>query len=160
YPYGCLEQTMSRFIPLVKVKDIAGSLAMKELDGPKLQAFIRAGVAKAYRFQHEDGNFSLWVAGDVYPHLTVYAMYGLSEAVRAGVDVRKDALDKGAAAIKRWVNAKRDLGPKGDGMTMAMAAYVLAEMGKPDAALAARLYEARAALPVAGKAFLLMAMAG
>src|SRR5262249_24414515 len=65
---------------------------------------------------------------------------------------------KGASGIKRWVNGKRDLGPRGDGATMAMAAYVLAEMKQPDAALNARLYEARAALPVSGQAFLLQAM--
>lgn len=158
YPYGCLEQTMSRFIPLVKVKDLSETLGLDELRGPKLATFIKAGVAKVYRFQHEDGNFSLWQAGEPYPHLTVYALYGLNEAVRAGVDVRKDVLDKGVAAVKRWVNGKRDLGPRGDGATMAMAAYVLAEMKQPDAALDARLYEARAALPVSGQAFLLQAM--
>ena len=41
---------------------------------------------------------------------------------------------------------------------MAMAAYVLARTGKPEGGLNARLYEARAALPLFGRAMLLRAM--
>src|SRR4029450_12380175 len=93
YPYGCLEQTLSRFIPLTKVKDLAASLEMKELEGPKLSGFIRAGVAKVARHQHEDGHFSLWPSGQTYPHLTVYALYGLSQARKAWIEVDQRALD-------------------------------------------------------------------
>lgn len=157
YPYGCLEQTLSRFIPLTKVQDLAESLSMKELEGPKLTAFIRAGVAKVAKHQHEDGHFSLWPSGQTYPHLTVYAIYGLLEARRAGVAVPQDTLDSGIKAIKDWA-AKQALSPGGDSATMAMAAYVLAEAGQADAGLNARLFEGRRALPRYGLAFLLRAM--
>jgi len=66
YPYGCLEQTLSRFIPLTKVQDLATSLNMDELKGPKLKAFIRAGVAKVAKHQHADGHFSLWPSGTTW----------------------------------------------------------------------------------------------
>ena len=38
YPYGCLEQTMSRFIPLVAAKDLANTLDDPSLKGTKASA--------------------------------------------------------------------------------------------------------------------------
>ena len=161
YPYGCLEQTLSRFIPMTQVKDLAATLHVEGLEGPKLEGFIKAGVAKVYRFQHEDGQFSLWQAGEPYPHLTVYALYGLGAAQRAGVAVDKTVMKRGLAAVRQWASApERTLaGARGDGGIMAMAAFVLAELGQPDTALDARLFEARQGLPVYGQAFLLSALA-
>lgn len=157
YPYGCLEQTLSRLIPMTKVQDLAQSLDMKDLEGPKLQGFIRAGVAKVARHQHADGHFSLWPSGKTYPHLTVYALYGLSEAQRAGVKVPQEVLDRGVQALQTWLG-RQGMEPGGESGTMAMAAYVLAELGKPDSGLVTRLYEARRGQPRYGLALLLRAM--
>jgi uncharacterized protein YfaS (alpha-2-macroglobulin family) len=159
YPYGCLEQTLSRFIPLAKAKDLARSLDLKGLEGGKMDAFLRAGAAKVVRHQHADGNFSLWPSGETYPHLTVYALYGLLEAKRAGVKVDERAINDGLEAMKRWaLDPKRVLGANADSGTVAMAAYLMAELGKADAGLNARLVEARRGLPRYGQAFLLMAL--
>lgn len=157
YPYGCLEQTLSRLIPLTKVKDLAASLNMQSLKGAKLDGFIKAGVAKIARHQHADGHFSLWPSGTVYPHLTVYALYGLTEAKRAGVKVPKHTIHRGIVALKQWT-ARQTPTPGGDSGTMAQAAYVLAALGTPDAGLVARLFETRRGLPRYGLAFLLRAM--
>ncbi|HTM21585.1 MAG TPA: hypothetical protein VL172_13785, partial [Kofleriaceae bacterium] len=160
YPYGCLEQTLSRFIPLAKVQDLATSLDSKALAGTKLDRYIKIGAAKVVRHQHSDGHYSLWPSGPTYPHLTVYATYGLWEAKRAGVAVDEQAMARGADAIRRWANdGTRKVGPDGDSATMAMAAFVLAETGKPDTGLDARLYEGRRGLPRYGQAFLLRALA-
>ena len=159
YPYGCLEQTLSRFIPLTKVKDLARSLNMPQLRGPRLRTFTRAGVAKVLRHQHDTGHFSLWPGRRTYPHLTTYAMYGLNEARRARIRVDRGAMDRGARAMSAWANSsQRSLRPGGEIATMAMAAFVLADLGKPDAGLNARLFEARRALPRYGQAFLLRAL--
>ncbi|MFH2005052.1 MAG: MG2 domain-containing protein [bacterium] len=159
YPYGCLEQTLSRFIPLTKVKDLALTLGFQDLQGPRLARFIRAGADKVARHQHDDGHFSLWPAGSTYPHLTAYAMYGLLEAKRAGVSVDEDTLKRGRGALKRWANGRsRTISPGGEAAILAMAAYVLAELGDADAGLNARLYAARKAQPSFGLAFLLRAL--
>lgn len=157
YPYGCLEQTLSRFIPLTKAQDLARSLKLDELEGPKMKTFIRAGVAKVAKHQHSNGHFSLWPSGATYPHLTVYAIYGLTEARRAGVRVPDRTMERGVRAIKRWAS-KTTVQPGGEAGTLAMAAYVLAELDQADSGLNTRLYEARAGLPQYGKAFLLRAM--
>ena len=159
YPYGCLEQTLSRFIPLIKVKDLARTLDLASLRGPRMDAFLRAGVAKVLRHQHADGNFSLWPSSQAMPHLTVYALYGLEMARKAGVAVDARAEAQGLAALKRWTSSgERVIGASSDSGTLAMAAYVMAEMGHADSGLDARLFEARRGLPRYGQGFLLMAM--
>lgn len=160
YPYGCLEQTMSALVPLLKVRDLAVSLEVQELQGEKLDTYIKLGIAKVIRHQQPDGHFSLWPGSRSYPHLTVYALWGLNEAKRAGVRVEKRALELGLDALRGWVNdGARTLGPGDETATMAMAAFVLADLGQVDPGLNARLFAARGALPTYGKAFLLRAMA-
>ncbi|MDX2093332.1 MAG: MG2 domain-containing protein [Kofleriaceae bacterium] len=156
YPYGCLEQTMSRFVPLVAAKDLANTLDDPSLQGTKANTFIRAGVQKVIRHQQGDGQFSLWPQSQTYPHLTAYALWGLPVAQKAGEKVPNEVFDRGIAALSGWSNSA--VKPDGDGATMAMGAYVMALRGKPDAGLNARLYAVRAGLPKWGQAFLLRAM--
>jgi alpha-2-macroglobulin len=158
YPYGCLEQTMSRFIPLVKVKDLAASLDLKDLPGGKIDRYIAAGVARVYKFQHDDGQFSLWQGGEPEPHLTVYALFGLGEAKKAGVEVDPTAMKRGLEQVKRWTIGPARKLTGYEGGTMAMAAYVLAENGMADSGLASKLYAGYRGLPIYGQAFLLLAM--
>ena len=158
YPYGCLEQTMSRFIPLVAAKDLAKTLEDPSLTGTRANQFIRAGVQKVIRHQQGDGLFSLWPQSQTYPHLAAYALWGLTVAQQAGEDVPEDVFDRGIAALQSWANSPGVLQGNGDGATMAMAAYVMALRGKPDAGLDARLYALRASLPRWGQAFLVRAM--
>jgi alpha-2-macroglobulin len=158
YPYGCLEQTLSRFIPLAKAKDLAGSLGLQGLAGTKLDAFLRAGVAKVARHQRGDGHFSLWPQSPTHPHLTVYALWGLTEARRAGATVPPETMTRGLAVLQRWLNAPGTIAPSNQGATAAMAAWVLAENGQADAGAMQRLYELRARLPRWGQGFLLRAM--
>jgi alpha-2-macroglobulin len=158
YPYGCLEQTMSRFLPLVAAKDLAKTIDDPALQGGKAAEFIRLGLAKVLRHQQADGQFSLWPEATPYPHLTAYALWGLTVAQRAGEQVPADVFDRGIAGLAKWANGAGNLKPDGDGATVAMAAYVMALRGKADAGLNARLYAVRAGLPKWGQAFLLRAM--
>ena len=50
YPYGCLEQTLSRFVPLAKAKDLSASLGFASLDGTRADAFIKANGGKQATF--------------------------------------------------------------------------------------------------------------
>ncbi|MGE5185074.1 MAG: alpha-2-macroglobulin family protein, partial [Acidobacteriota bacterium] len=139
YPYGCLEQTMSRLVPLLAAKDLAKTLDDASLQGTKMDRFVRIGVAKILRHQQGDGLFSLWPQSQTYPHLAAYALWGLTVAQKAGVEVPADTFDRGTAALEAWANGAGNMKPDGDGATMAMAAYVMAWRGKPDTALNARL---------------------
>jgi uncharacterized protein YfaS (alpha-2-macroglobulin family) len=158
YPYGCLEQTMSRLVPLMAAKDLANTLDESALGGTSADRFIRIGVQKIMRHQQGDGLFSLWPQSQTYPHLAAYALWGLTVAQKAGVEVPDDVFDKGIAGMKTWADGLGNLKPDGDGATMAMAAYVMALRGKADPALNARLFAVRNGLPKWGQAFLLRAL--
>jgi uncharacterized protein YfaS (alpha-2-macroglobulin family) len=160
YPYGCLEQTLSRLIPLIQVDELARALDLEELRGARLERFIKGGLEKVVRHQQPDGHFSLWPGGTTYPHLTVFAVYGLLAARRAGIRVDESVIDGGVAAIRRFVaDPAKAAGGGGEAGTVAMAAYVLAEAGAADHGLLARLHENRRGLPTYGQGFLLLALA-
>jgi uncharacterized protein YfaS (alpha-2-macroglobulin family) len=156
YPYGCLEQTLSRLIPMFALRELTQSLPMKDLDGQALERFVALGVAKLLRHQHPDGNFSLWPGAHPEPHLTAYALWGFALGREAGVKVDDAALQSGLDALARWTQEQPQvLRPDA---TQAMAALVLALHGRPDHGLLARLYEVRASLSMAGRAQLLQAL--
>ena len=158
YPYGCLEQTLSRFIPLTKVKELSESLDLPALRGERMKSFLAVGSAKVVRHQHSNGHFSLWPDSEPQPFLTAYALWGLSEAKRAGVAVDAPAIKKGLAALRVWTESKKSASSPGELGTLAMSAYVFADLGQVDAALDGRLYAVRAQLPRYGAAFLLSAL--
>lgn len=172
YPYGCLEQTLSRFIPLAKFQDLTSALGNATLadagkpgsepltiDETRAQAFLKAGAAKIVRHQHADGHFSLWPSGPTYPHLTAYALFGLLEGGRAGVEVDEHAIRRGAKALRKWANQRVGQGvSQGELGSVAMAAFVLADNGTPDVGLNSKLFELRRGLPNYGAAFLIRAL--
>jgi len=102
YPYGCVEQTMSRFLPTVIV---AG--AFKELNAPISEAtekdlpkMVEAGYNRLYSMQHYDGGWGWWTNDQSNPFMTAYVVYGLTLGDRAGYPVKKDVYNKGVASIK------------------------------------------------------------
>jgi uncharacterized protein YfaS (alpha-2-macroglobulin family) len=113
FPYGCTEQTMSRFLPDLLVQRLArehgaaaaGLDARKRADLPKM---VRDGLARLYRFQHaETGGWGWWENDPDDPFMTAYVLYGLSVARAEGYAVSDDVLRRGReAAIKLLEKAK------------------------------------------------------
>ena len=120
YPYGCTEQTLSRFLPAAIVaktledRGLSSEDAMTRVFGgieretagqshPKgkksldeLDRMIREGLERLYDFQHGDGGWGWWKQGDSDPFMTAYVVWGLSLAREAGVDVREGVIERGA----------------------------------------------------------------
>ncbi len=164
YPYGCLEQTTSRLIPLVAVEELAKSLKLAGLDGPALQKFIRAGIGKLEKFQTEEGGFSLWVGGQAEGYLTAFALWGLKLASDAGHKLPPGMLDRGVKYLRAQLGrdvtvaggVHSELGEMG---SRAFAVHVLGLLSQPDPGYAAKLLEKKAGLPRFGEAFLARALA-
>jgi uncharacterized protein YfaS (alpha-2-macroglobulin family) len=102
FPYGCVEQTMSRFLPSV----VAGR-AMKRLgiadEGleAELPAMVAKGLMRLYKFQHEDGGWGWWQTDATDEGMTAYVVYGLATAKRAGYEVDGPTLDRGLTALRK-----------------------------------------------------------
>ncbi|MGZ8851284.1 MAG: alpha-2-macroglobulin, partial [Thermoanaerobaculia bacterium] len=121
YPYGCTEQTMSRFLPAAIVartlarngldpSDIEGrifggiergSAAKTHPKGAKslhlLDDITNASMARLYDFQHSDGGWGWWKDGDSDDFMTAYVVWGFAVAREGGLSVRDNALE---AAIR------------------------------------------------------------
>jgi uncharacterized protein YfaS (alpha-2-macroglobulin family) len=164
YPYGCLEQTTSRLVPLVAVEELARALKLAGLEGPALQRYIRAGLGKLERFQTDEGGFSLWVGGKPEPFLTAFALWGLKQAKDAGHPVRREMFDRGVAWLRMALaRDEKVAGPVDDLLgemgSRAFAVHVLGLLDRPDPGYASKLLEEKAKLPRFGTAFLARALA-
>ena len=101
FPYGCVEQTMSRFLPAVQVKKLLGStkFSLAPEVAEKLDRVLDEGLRRLYDFQHEDGGWGWWKEDATDPYLTAHVMYGLALARKAGVPIRSDSYEPGFAVL-------------------------------------------------------------
>ncbi|MEA5114167.1 MAG: carboxypeptidase regulatory-like domain-containing protein [Geobacteraceae bacterium] len=101
FPYGCVEQTMSRFLPAVRVKALLGSghWSLEPDVYDKLGRVLDEGLRRLYDFQHEDGGWGWWKDDATDPYLTAHVMYGLALAGKVGLPVRAEAYEKGLKSL-------------------------------------------------------------
>ena len=155
FPYGCVEQTMSSFLPDIVVKDAFHTLNLKaDLDEAALQEKIRAGLDRLYGFQHEDGGWGWWETDESHPFMTAYVVAGLVQARATGTQVRQDVIDKGVAWLKKDFAAD----PKLAADLRAYLVYALAVAGHADSATLGQVYDKRSALSPYGLALLGLAL--
>ena len=146
YPYGCVEQTTSRMVPLVYLRDLAelarpGSLGAEEIDG-----LLRVGFTQLQMMQAGNGGLTMWPGSDrAYPWGSLYAADVLVEAHKAGHPVPPrllaDLLDYIENELKGWAQARDDKGRRTMFGHAAYACYVLARAGRPAYGWMARLEE-------------------
>jgi len=153
YPYGCTEQTMSRFLPTVivaktlqdlglKREDIAGKLfggieaetADKthpngKRDLAQMDAMVTQGLDRLYDFQHGDGGWGWWKDGNTDHYMTAYVVWGLALAKGAGVEVKPDVLDRGADYLRLHLVEEEERADMQSWMLHALAAYRNSQRG-------------------------------
>ncbi len=123
YPYGCTEQTLSRFLPsaivaaTLRERGLSAADAMERVFGgierefadkthppgkqplERLGEMTAQGLERLYDFQHSDGGWGWWKDGESDSYMTAYVVWGLALGRDAGLDVRAGALENGA----RWL---------------------------------------------------------
>jgi uncharacterized protein YfaS (alpha-2-macroglobulin family) len=109
YPYGCTEQTMSRFLPDLVVARVLSDLGMQNRKLEEtLPEYIHAGLARLSQLQHQDGGWGWWQGDATDPFMTAYVVCGLAMAKRLGWKVNAEMLSRGANRLKSLVK-RRDL---------------------------------------------------
>jgi uncharacterized protein YfaS (alpha-2-macroglobulin family) len=155
FPYGCVEQTMSSFLPDITVAQVVRELGLKsDLDQASLQEKIRAGLDRLYNFQHEDGGWGWWETDESHPFMTAYVVAGLMQAQAAGTQIKPEAITNGVA----WVKKDFAQDPKLAGDLRAYMMYSLAVAGQPDTAGLNSVYDKRSNLSPYGLALLGLAL--
>ncbi len=107
YPYGCVEQTMSRFLPTIIVAN-----TFKKLDAPltdktikELPKMVNAGLKRLYNFQHSDGGWGWWTNDKTNPYMTAYVIYGMSLAKNAGYDLDSEIYNRGIKNLENQLKS-------------------------------------------------------
>ncbi|MBD3240602.1 MAG: hypothetical protein GF331_08470 [Chitinivibrionales bacterium] len=111
YPYGCVEQTMSRFLPNLYVAAVLKKLDMRNDSLLKMiPKYTHKGIERLKRFQHGDGGWGWWENDKSDPRMTALVVHGLSYAVDTDIDVEDKAtaramLDRGCRAALRLMQS-------------------------------------------------------
>ncbi len=127
YPYGCTEQTMSRFLPAaitaktlhdlsLHPEDIMGRVfggiesasAAQTHPGGKhdlkeLTDMEDQGLHRLYDFQHDDGGWGWWKEDKSDHYMSAYVVWGLTLARGAGIEVKSDVLEHGVNYLDKTV---------------------------------------------------------
>ncbi|WP_027184676.1 alpha-2-macroglobulin family protein [Desulfovibrio inopinatus] len=144
YPYGCLEQTVSRAFPLLYIADLAATLNPGSFDKGNVPAFVQDGITRVLSMQLSSGLFAMWPGSSyVDTFSSVYAADFLVQADRAGYGVSRYNLDKAIQALQNTVHdeslTKRSI------KTVVYGLYVLALAGRADFGVMDHLFEKSAA---------------
>ena len=134
YPYGCVEQTMSKALPNAVVGRAFNVLGV---DNPQLKADlprkVNAGLQRLYGYQHNDGGWGWWFDDSTDDYQTAYVLFGLAMTKQAGYEVDQGVIDRGAKYMtERLPNIDDD-------RTKAYALFALAMNGKGDLAETQRM---------------------
>ncbi len=151
YPYGCVEQTMSSFLPDIVVTQAMHELNLKQpINESQLNEKIAAGLERLRGYRHEDGGWGWWVTDDSHPFMTAYVVAGLSQAQAAGVSVDKSEIDGGAKWTERYLLSHKNTPADLRGYML----YSLAVSGHLNRQILEQLYASRSDLSSYGLAFL------
>ncbi|HEX7087589.1 MAG TPA: alpha-2-macroglobulin family protein [Vicinamibacterales bacterium] len=100
YPYGCTEQTLSRFLPTLVVQRAMTQLGLQATERLSLvDRQVTAGVARLLEYQHDDGGWGWWRTDENHPFMTAYAVYGLLETRQNGYHVDEWRIRRGLNAM-------------------------------------------------------------
>lgn len=127
YPYGCTEQTMSRFMPALLAKQALGAAALPADMAKDLPAIVDASLARLALFQHEDGGWNFWENDDSTLEMTAYVTEGLLRAKAAGAKVDSQMLLGAQNYLRRHVKDSEERPEE-----RARAYRVLANVGAAD----------------------------
>jgi len=134
FPYGCVEQTMSRFMPSVLISQSVKQLG---LTPPKRLAEVpqitNDSLTRLSVMHHGDGGWGWWEYDDSDPFMTALVLDGLDRARTAGIDVSKTRPEQAADWGLRWLQDKTKTAHADDRDILYMA-DVLMRWGKSDAA--------------------------
>ncbi len=156
YPYGCVEQTMSRFYPSVLVRDTLKKMGTdletigkqrKQMyppdlknrfgrdhdpvfDSDELDRMVKAGLQRITNFQHDDGGWGWWSEDDSSPFETAYVLQGLEAARVAGVEINLNSYNQGLSFLQNSIQHElakpKEKQNLGGLETQAYVAYILA----------------------------------
>jgi uncharacterized protein YfaS (alpha-2-macroglobulin family) len=155
YPYQCVEQTVSRFLPNVVTTQAlrAAGISDPELEA-NLEQQVNTALQSLYNWQNADGGWGWWNNQKSDPLTSAYVVLGLVEAKDAGYAVNQVNIDKGLSYLQRNIRQITRLEQPYLINRQAFLLYVLARAGQPDVSATVQMYDQRLELALYARAYL------
>jgi hypothetical protein len=154
YPYGCVEQTLSRFVPAVIARKAVKDLSLpSERLPPNLDDMVQKGLERLVGFQHGDGGWGWWSSDRTNLWMTAYVVYALGLAKDAGVNVDANMITRGRAYLVGHLGEALD-----NPDTHAFAVYALAQSGPVQKAVLDQAFERRTKMQPRGRSLVALAL--
>lgn len=152
YPYGCIEQTTSRALPLLYYNDVA--LLGYGPQDPRINDRVQDAVYRIVDMQMGDGSFGMWgpFSSPAAEWLQAYVLDFLTRARDQKMAVPAASLQRGLA----WLGRSAD---KMSPNAQAYAWYVLAKSGMADAGRVRYFQDAKGGEIIGGLAWMQLAAA-
>lgn len=180
YPYGCVEQTTSKFIPTVVVsktlrtlgvniseineikkkersKEFSTTLDKKNKNlvysNTEIDIMVEDGLKRLYTFQNADGGFGWWSGFYSDPYMSAYVINALMLAKDADYQVDANVLERGTNYLTKQLEEKNYP------YNALYTAYVLSKTKKLEASKLNHFFKNRDDLNDYGRALLSIAYA-
>ncbi len=158
FPYDCIEQTVSRFLPNVVTYRALKQLGIVDTElEQNLPEYVSVGLQRLYALQHYDGGWGWWVSDESNPFISAYVLLGMNEVARADLAVDRDVMKRAAAYLNEVVDSAQYT-ERYSPDSRAFVLYVLAECGQGDLGRTMALFDDRASLGTYGKGYLVMTL--
>jgi hypothetical protein len=179
YPYGCVEQTMSRFLPAVVARSWLRELgsdanvidqviraaprptvSKTSEPPPTLEAVVQRSLSMLAAAANARGGFAWWPGGEPDDFMSSYVLRGLSAARRAGVSLPADLESETLKFVLSSLPGKRWQGEDSLNAVWLLSAALSTELLKDESLLRAkeayaRIHPLSDQLPPVGIALLL-----
>ena len=151
YPYGCVEQTSSRLVPLVALRGLGERV-------PDASERVAAALEHLASMQLDDGRFAYWPGSTAASGFgTAYAAWVLTLARDAGVSLPPEMLPRTVHALAKDLE-RTETPDEREALQRVLAARVVVEDRALEAPTRDRLWNSRSQLPVFGRLLLLQTL--
>jgi hypothetical protein len=166
YPYECVEQTVSRFLPNVLTWQALDEMGVERPElRQKLAQMVGVALQKIYNQQHYDGGWGWWVGDKSDTYLSAYVLQGMVQAHRAGFVVDERVMARAYEYLQNETPSVARVNSHWEANRLAYQLYVLAEYaqafdqeGSGQLGIAVRLFDKRHLLSQYGRATLAVAL--
>jgi alpha-2-macroglobulin len=159
YPYLCMEQTVSRFLPNVITSRALKNAGVESLTlQTQLDTQVITALQRIYAKQHYDGGWNWWDGDQSDPQTSAYVVYGLIEAKESGYNISESVLAKGISFLRTNIPELKRNDATWKYNRTAFMLYVLGRGDELQASQVNFIYEHRTSLGLYGKAYLAQAL--
>ncbi|MBN1548262.1 MAG: Ig-like domain-containing protein, partial [Syntrophaceae bacterium] len=158
YPYGCLEQQISRILPIILSEDLITAFTLEVFKDEDYKTVVQKTLDQFSAYQHSNGGFGYWKRPySASPFVSAYAVFTLAMAKSKGYSIDEEMEQKALTYLENVLKGQNEratiyrYNTLAWNVTDAFILYALTLYDKYQPAYATRLYDVRDRLPVFGK---------